>query len=754
MRNQEAARYARWAAIAAGVVALVVVGFYLVRAIRAARRQKAPAQVSASVQQQMQTFSYSGLEGNRTVFTIRASRATEYKAGSPAVLEDVWISIYGPEGDRNDSIHTRECSYEQKTGGVRCAGQVTIDVRGAHRQPGARKGDALHITTSNLTFDAQTGQAESPAAVEFSLPQGQGRGVGVSYRTRAAVVRIDHAVQFQMAPSPRLGRIPVRIEASSLEVRRNDRKVLLAGPVLVEQGGRQLSAGSVTVSLGKKFHARRLVATGHPSLRVSRDGDVLRGSATMLEADLTAAGWVEHVTASGNVSGTRSSRKGRSRFSSGRVDFAMAPTRNVLREMTASGSVVAQSQQAGRSETLRAPALRLDFAAAKQPSRQHIEQAETLGSSRIVLQDAREATELRAPKFTAEFTPAGRWSRLAGTTGVEVRRMPRTAANSAPQISTARALAASFARDGQWSVVEESGGVRFHQGDRRAFAQRARIDRTSGQILLTGSPVIEDSSSRTISDTVTLDQKSGAFAATGNVVTTYFPARRGNSSAPASQALHISAEQLSGSSSSGRVTYSGNARLWQGQAVLEAYRITLSRDPQSLEASGHATAAFAQAPGATLLPVFSEPKKSGPVLWKVYAPELTYSGAKREVRLAGGVRLLSGSVSLAARTVDLDLAASQPAEAGLSQLARGQLSQAVALGGVVVRQGGLQATADRAVYTARDGKFVLSGGNPTITDASGNSASGRSLTFFVPDDTILIDSQEGSRTLTRHRVEK
>jgi hypothetical protein len=28
------------------------------------------------------------------------------------------------------------------------------------------------------------------------------------------------------------------------------------------------------------------------------------------------------------------------------------------------------------------------------------------------------------------------------------------------------------------------------------------------------------------------------------------------------------------------------------------------------------------------------------------------------------------------------------------------------------------------------------------------------LTFFVANDTILIDSQEGSRTLTKHRVEK
>jgi lipopolysaccharide export system protein LptA len=85
---------------------------------------------------------------------------------------------------------------------------------------------------------------------------------------------------------------------------------------------------------------------------------------------------------------------------------------------------------------------------------------------------------------------------------------------------------------------------------------------------------------------------------------------------------------------------------------------------------------------------------------------------------------------------------------------RGQLTRALAKGAVVVRQGDRHGTAEQGEYTAADGKFVLSGGQPTITDATGDTAAGRSLTFFVASDTILVDSQEGSRTLTKHRVEK
>ncbi|MGC1169668.1 MAG: hypothetical protein WA886_12255, partial [Candidatus Acidiferrales bacterium] len=83
-----------------------------------------------------------------------------------------------------------------------------------------------------------------------------------------------------------------------------------------------------------------------------------------------------------------------------------------------------------------------------------------------------------------------------------------------------------------------------------------------------------------------------------------------------------------------------------------------------------------------------------------------------------------------------------------------QLQRALALGGVTVRQGDRVGTAEQAEYTASDGKFVLSGGHPTIIDAASDATTGHSLTFFVANDTILIDSQAGSRTLTKHRVEK
>jgi lipopolysaccharide export system protein LptA len=745
VRNREAARYARWAAVAAGCIALLVIGIYAARAISASRRRSVPARVSSAVERQMQTFSYNGMEKNRIVFTIRASRATEFRAGNPALLEDVWISIYGRDADRNDSIHTHECSYEQKTGSVRCRGEVTIDIQGEKPQQETPGHGSLHIRTSNLTFDGQTGEASTPAPVQFSLPQGRGRGVGVSYSTRTAVVSVEHAVDFAMAPSQRSGGLPLRVQASSLEVRRNDRMVFLNGPVLIQQGDRHLSAARVSISLGEKFHARQVVAEGSPSIRIARAPDIVQASATTLQADLSPRGWIEHVAARGQVTGSRQSPRGSTRFSSDRVDLSMEPTRNVLREMTASGSVVAQSQLAGISQALKTTALRLKFARARQPDLQRVQSAETLGPSTIHLEDNRETSELRAPSFTAEFADSGRLARLFGSQ-VEIRR---ASGKSALEINTAGNLNADFAPDGQWRKVEEAGGVEFQQADRHASARKAEIDRGSGQIILKGSPVITDAVSRTTARTVTLEQNSGQFAAGGGVVSTYFPNSTGKAAKAVTGPAHIAAAGVSGSSSTGRVVYSGHARLWQGESILEADEIAISRDERTMQARGNVVAVFPQTSGPGLVPA-SEGRKSGTVFWEVRAPELTYLAKEGKARLEGGVRIVSTQVSLTCHTLDIELGAPSVG----SPLLTGRVSGAVAQGNVVVRQGDVRAAAEKATYTAADGKFVLSGGEPTITDASGNSTSGRSLTFFLSNDTILIDSQEGSRTLTRHRVEK
>ena len=775
MRNRDAARYARWAAIAAGVIALAVGGVYAKRALQRARAGRGgPTAVPVTVEQQSAQFSFSKVEQSRTIFTVRASQATQFKDENRAVLKDVWITVYGRDGSRNDNIHTSECSYDG-SGEVRCQGDVTIDMANAHPAPG-HSADTLQIKTSNLSFNRSSGEASTPAPVEFHFPTGQGRGVGVSYSSNDSIVRLEKDVQFELAASAQTGGMPVSASGSSLEIRRASRTVVLNGPAKVQEGARELTADSFSIELDEDNHARRAVAEGHPQIAAAEGGGKFSVAATRFEAVLNPAGWVDHVVADGNILGTRQAASGADRFTASHVEFVMVPQKNLVEDMTATGSVVAESHEGTASRVLKTEALRVKFSApssqaAARPGQlpgkadqQRIESAETLAPSTIESRGPCDVTTMQANQFVAQIGDAGRLDKLLGHSGVEVRRQT---GNAAPQTLSAEELVATFDSHGEWNTLDQRGNVRFQQADRRASADHADIVRATDIITLDGSPVISDTMSRTTAENVNLNQKSGDVRASGGVVSTYIPTAKGDALSLGTGTAHISADALSGTIASNHtvVTYAGHARLWQGDSVLDSDQIQLWQDDKKLQASGHVVAVFSQVGGPiTSLPGKRAASPNKPTLWKITAPMLTYWSDQGRAHMEGGVYADSDQGSLVSRTLDVFLTPAAPGRgvttpsgaAGAPQAGLGgrQLDRALAQGAVVVRQGDRRATAEQAEYTAADGKFVMSGGQPTIADAGSDTTTGRSLTFFVANDTILIDSQEGSRTLTKHRVEK
>jgi lipopolysaccharide export system protein LptA len=803
VRNQEAARYARWAAITAGVIAIAVAGVYTKRAIQTAHaRRSTPAVVPATVQQQSAEFKFTKMEQDRALFTIRASQATRFKDQDRSLLEDVWITIYGRAGDRNDNIHTRECSYEPASGEVRCEGNVEIDIQGANPASGKPADKELEVKTSNLSFNRDTGEASTPEKVEFQSPQGHGHALGVSYSTQTSVIRLQHDVSIEAVPadgiasrprtgktnepSDRLGGMPVTATGSSLEIRRNDRRVVLNGPAVMKQGARELSADTISIELDSTFHAQHVTAEGNPVVRSLEGGGKVEVTAEKFDGFLNAAGWLERIVGDGNVRGSRASlsdkNAGSDHFSAARVDFAMEPTNNLAREMTASGGVALDSAQSGASRSLKTDALLVKFGAGSQPDQQKIESAETLAPATIHTKTGDESTELRAKKFVTQFGAAGRLEKLLGHSGVEVRR---EIGKSAPQTSSSAELVATFSPNGEWDILDQSGNVRFQQADRRANAERAKFVRATDQIALDGSPVISDATSRTTAGSVSIDQKSGEIKATGNVVSTYLSAGQPGAMNLGAGPAHISADTLSGSTTSGHVIYVGRARLWQGESVLDANQIEVWREDKKLQATGKVVAVFPQSSASPLggtfgptslksaakgpiVPPAAAPtsaSKSAPTLWVIHAPLLTYWDDQSKARLEGGVTATSQQGELTSRTLDAYLGSAPtptkpasgtaPAGSSANSPAGGrQLTRIVAQGSVVVRQGDRRGTAEEAIYTAADQKFVLSGGEPSISDANSDTTTGHSLTFFVASDTILIDSQQGSRTLTKHRIEK
>ena len=195
---------------------------------------------------------------------------------------------------------------------------------------------------------------------------------------------------------------------------------------------------------------------------------------------------------------------------------------------------------------------------------------------------------------------------------------------------------------------------------------------------------------------------------------------------------------------------------------MEADSIELQKHSKRLIATGNVRGVFPQAnqkPPSTGNLAKSEAKN---ILWHVSAAKLTYLDQENRAHLEKNVLVKSAEQSMRGAELDLYFSGSGSSAANTSDASGSrsglggarQIVRSVGTGGVTVEQGSRRATAERGEYLAAEGKFVMSGGNPTIFDASEGTTTGRQLTFFLADDTIIVDSENGTRTLTKHRVEK
>jgi lipopolysaccharide export system protein LptA len=347
-----------------------------------------------------------------------------------------------------------------------------------------------------------------------------------------------------------------------------------------------------------------------------------------------------------------------------------------------------------------------------------------------------------------EFGAEGRAKQLTATGSV---RTERAVADAPLETATAESGAAQLLATGGWSQMDLQGNVKLKEGDRGGQADHAVFVRAAETAILTGNALARDGATETRAAKITFSQVTGEIRAEGGVHSIQFPGKGGSIQLAAAPA-NISSDLLQANSKTGRALYTRHARLWQGDSVLEADSIELLRDAKVLNAAGTVRAVFPQTtapPAGQALAGQTATKK--PVLWHVTAGTLSYSDAENRARLGKNVDLQSAEQKIHAAAMDLYFTG------GGSRNPSGaakQIVRAIGTGGVIVEQGARKATAERGEYTASEGKFVMSGGNPTIYDASQGSTTGLQLTFFLADDTIIVDSENGSRTLTKHRVEK
>jgi lipopolysaccharide export system protein LptA len=807
MRKSEAAKYARWSAALAMVCVALTLGVYLKRGwTRHNERKNAPPAAPVNVERQSSLLTFSKVEQNRKIFTVEASKSIDFKGLNASDLEGVKITIFGKEGNRHDTMETHACRYSKDSGDVVCSGDVDITlmseeqwktsgtgVAGTPAAPGTMK-----VETRGVAFSRASGEAKTDAEVRFSFANGSGQAVGAEYHSEEGTLRLQRNVRLKLdqpiAPNPKnatgVKKEPIELSGTRMDFSRDAGTIYLSGPTEAKTQTQRMTAAGMLVELDETFHAKRLTAKSdgkelRPEFSAAKGVEKQRLAAQEITASFAPEGWVVRAEANGQVAGESEQPGATQTVKAQNALMDMVPGRNAPKLLLLKGGVDARTKtrrkgtlgnEPGDSRRLTTEELRLVFseksveknAGTKRGTSTRLASVDTAGAGRLEWSETGNAnardsqTVLQANQLGMRFDDAGKASRLDAKGNV---RTERTAAGAEKQTATAKNGFVELQPQGGWSRIDLSDEVRLNEGTRAAQADHAEFARADQTVTLTGRAAVRDAASLTTAKKLTLWQSTGEIRGEGGVRSSDL-SPRGSAVHLAPAAANVSADQLTGNSKSGRALYTGHARLWQGDSVMEADSIELLKTARLMNAVGNVRAVFPQAPSNNNSASSARATPPKPAaMWHTQCAKMTYWDQENRARLEQNVVVQSADEKINSNALDLYFTrgnagkGSRGAQGTAPDGAAGvtgaqQIGRAVATGAVSVQQGGRRATAERGEYTATDGKFEMSGGMPTIFDATEGATTGRQLTFFLADATIIVDSENGSRTLTKHRVEK
>ncbi len=243
--------------------------------------------------------------------------------------------------------------------------------------------------------------------------------------------------------------------------------------------------------------------------------------------------------------------------------------------------------------------------------------------------------------------------------------------------------------------------------------------------------------------------------------------RAGPGRAAGNLPVTITARRFSISRDGQRGRFLGAVRVWQGSNVMRAAKLRFDRRAGTVTASGAVRSEFlapqggdwasgeerlAVAPASAPCPAHgacgpaprrAPARRQQPVAVRVAAPLFRFWRQKGLAEYSGGVEVNAKETHLTSRYIDIVLGA---AGGGLRP------RRVVAGGGVDLTQPGRRARARQAVYEAASRTITLSGGSPSIFDASLGLLAGHTLTFSPLNDTIRVESGPHTRTFAAYRV--
>jgi LPS export ABC transporter protein LptC len=695
---------ARWQRNARFVIAVFAVIFAVVVARQLKRRDAPPGAPPVARTDPGAIMETTGgktmrFTGNRQDVVLKFQTQLLYEDGT-SKMSGVELVTDERNGEREFTVSAKDGRLGKGDSGLELDGHVRLVAS-----------DGMTAVTEHATYSDSDGIVRAPGPVEFARGRIKGNGVGMTWdKTLDVLTILDQAV-VQIAPDESGGN-GANVTAGAATFARRDKHIRFERLVRIQRAGQNIQADGAVVYLSAGEERIETVELKDNS-RITTEKPTVGGLQLLAGRDMNlkyaADGEViEHALISGQASMQIAGEAG----SAGRqiaaeiLDVTLAPDGMTPTSLAGRDAVVLTfPPEAGKpGRTIRAASMDAAGVAGK-------------GLTKALFTGSVQFRE-----------HGGDISRAATSESLEVGLKPGL--SSIEQ--------AKFAHS-----------VKFEEGRMAAQAAAATYDPENGTLALSGSEpkmtaphvVTEQIAVDAAAIDLTLDGP--MMKATGNVKSEVKPAsaaaRPGEpandvkmpSMLKQDQTVLVVGDSLDYDGKTAKGTYTGKARLVQGETAIKGETIVIDNKAGNLAASGGVTT-------TTMLEQTGKDQKKERVHSIATSKEMTYQDDGRRLSYLTDAHMSGPEGDMSAAKIDLYLKESGD-----------ELERAEAFEKVTLREQSRETKGAKMIYTTANETYVITGAPVTIVDQCKRETVGKTLTFNKGTDRIVVDGNAQIRTQTK-----
>ncbi len=574
----------------------------------------------------------------------------------------------------------------------------------------------IHARTEHATFTKNDNIVRSPGPTDVSEGKTSAHGIGMTFdRAADALTILDHAV-VNMADAN--GGAPAAITCGAATLSRREHYRRFERNVRMQRGSQLLEADRVLVHLatdGDRVESVEL----NDNARISTSGAATGGLQSLSGRNVTlqyaAAGdALEHAIIDQNAAITLAGESGKAgrQIVAAIMDIRLAPDGTTPVALIARDNVqlTLPAEPDAPARTIKA----LNLNATGEPGR-GLSRAQFAGN--------------------VQYRESGGAGRAA----------------SAATLDAALTPGLSGLDDAKFGH-----NVVFEEGKLASTAAAARYDLEKGTLELSGSepgrPVPHVVNEQILVDAQKIDVTLAGpkMKASGSVKSVLQPAKKTEGSEvklpsmlKQDEPVNVLANALDYDGTQSTGTYTGDARLFQGDTSVKGDVITIDDKRGDLNASGNVLSTTMLAQNATDTKSNATAKeqkdtKKERVRSIAKANAMKYEDDTRRLTYTGDAQLSNPDGTMNAARIELYLKPSGD-----------ELDRAEAYDALTLREQNRKTTGARLTYTADDERYVITGAPVTIVDECGRETIGKTLTFLKATDDIVVDGNQQIRTQTK-----